>query len=120
MAVALWVFHTYLVDVAYFTPYLHVSSPTPECGKSTLLDMLRHLAYRCEKTDSITKAALYRFIEKHHPTLLLDELDTMFRGDHGEGIRGVLNSGFERGGKVIICVGDDAEPSLFSTFCRRS
>ena len=84
------------------------------------VDFARHAApsaYRCEKTDSITKAALYRFIEKHHPTLLLNELDTMFRGDHGEGIRGVLNSGFERGGKVIICVGDDAEPSLFSTFC---
>lgn len=116
-AIVLWVYHTYVAVVADFTAYLHVSSPTRSCGKSTLLELLLYLAMRAKKTDSITKAALYRYIEKYRPTLLLDELDALFRADGGEGIRGVLNSGFQRTGRVIVCVGEDSEPTEFSTFC---
>jgi hypothetical protein len=65
----------------------------------------------------ITAAALYRMIQKSAPTVLLDELDTRLRGDSGEALRGVLNTGFQRGGKITICVGDDHEAKDFNTFC---
>ena len=40
VAVTLWTAHTYLVDRLRTTPYLHISSPEPEAGKSQLLDVL--------------------------------------------------------------------------------
>ena len=114
--VALWIAHTYVVNAADYTPYLLVTSPVRECGKSTLLDLLVHVAHRAQQTGGITAAALYRRIDRHSPAMLLDELDTRLRGDSGELLRGILNTGFHRSGKMTICVGDDHEDKDFSTF----
>ena len=115
-AVSLWIIHTYAVDVADFTPYLLVTSPVRACGKSTLLDILEGLAFRPRRSDGMTAAALYRTIDKARPAILLDELDAKLRGDGGEALRGVLNSGFHRSGRVTICVGDDHDAKDFATF----
>jgi hypothetical protein len=115
-AIALWVVHTHVTDVAEYTPYILVTSPVRECGKTTLLELLVHLAYRAQFTGGITAAALYRRIDRLSPTMLLDELDTRLRGDAGEMLRGVLNTGFQRSGRVTICVGEDHEERDFSTF----
>jgi hypothetical protein len=117
VAIALWLVHTYALSAADYTPYLLVTSPVRECGKSTLLELCEHLAHRAQLTGGITAAALYRRIARLSPTMLLDELDTRLRGDSGEMLRGVLNTGFQRSGKVTICVGDEAEDRDFSTFC---
>lgn len=117
IAVALWVIHTYLVDVADYTPYLLITSPVRECGKTTALELLLHLAHRAQMTGGITASALYRRIDRHSPTMLLDELDTRLRGDSGEMLRGVLNTGFQRSGKMTICTGEDHTDTDFSTFC---
>jgi hypothetical protein len=117
VAIALWLVHTYAIAAADYTPYLLITSPVRECGKSTLLELLLHLAYRGQFTGGITAAALYRRIARLSPTMLLDELDTRLRGDSGEMLRGVLNTGFHRSGKVTICVGDEAEDRDFSTYC---
>lgn len=117
LAVTLWIAHTYVLEVTDYTPYLLVTSPVRECGKTTLLELLLHVAHRAQMTGGITAAALYRRIDKHYPTMLLDELDTRLRGDSGEALRGVLNTGFQRSGKVTICVGDQHDDKDFSTFC---
>ncbi|HXT48473.1 MAG TPA: DUF3631 domain-containing protein, partial [Gemmatimonadaceae bacterium] len=114
---ALWTLHTHVADVADYTPYIHLSSPVRGCGKSTVQQLLEHTAYRACRSDGITAAALYRRIDRMAPTMLLDELDTRLRGDSGELLRGVLNSGFQRGGRITICVGDDHEERDFRTFC---
>lgn len=113
---ALWIVHTYLIDIADYTPYLLITSPVRECGKSTALDLLVHVAHRAQQTGGITAAALYRRIDRHSPAMLLDELDTRLRGDSGELLRGVLNTGFHRSGKITICVGDNHDDQDFSTF----
>jgi hypothetical protein len=113
---ALWVVHTYLADVADHTPYLLITSPVRECGKTTLLELLEQLAFRAESSGGITAAALYRLIDSNRPTMLLDELDTRLRGEGGEALRGVLNTGFHRNGKVTICVGDNHDAKNFSTY----
>jgi hypothetical protein len=115
--IVLWILHSYLSDVADYSPYLHVTSPTRECGKSTLLDLLFRTAHRALLTSGITAAALYRTVEKWSPSMLLDELDTRLRGENAEILRGVLNSGFERKGRITICVGDGHEVRDFPTFC---
>lgn len=122
-ATALWVLHTYVTDVTDYTPYLRVYSPVRECGKSTLLEWLANVARRAQLTGGITAAALYRRIDRltrvdrSTPTMLLDELDARLRGDGGEALRGVLNTGFHRSGRVTICVGDTHEERDFQTFC---
>ena len=117
VALALWLVHTHVTDVTDYTPYIVVTSPVRECGKTTLLELLFHLAHRAQFTGGITASALYRRIDRLRPTMLLDELDTRLRGDSGELLRGVLNTGFQRSGKVTICVGDEHEDRDFSTFC---
>jgi hypothetical protein len=71
-ALALWVLHTFVTDVTDYTPYIWVHSPVRECGKSTLLEILRHVANRAQLTGGITAAALYRRIARLSPTMLLD------------------------------------------------
>src|SRR6185437_15691027 len=109
--------HTHVADVADYTPYIHLSSPVRGCGKSTVQQLLEQTAYRACRSDGITAAALYRRIDRLSPTMLLDELDTRLKGDSGELLRGVLNSGFQKGGRITICVGDDHEERDFNTFC---
>jgi hypothetical protein len=119
---ALFVASTYLYEVFAFTPYLHVFSPERECGKSTLLDVLEAVVCNPTKVDGISPAALFRLIEARRPTLLLDEMDTVFgkRGgqrDSSEMIRQVLNSGFQRGRTISRCHGDQHEVKEFATYC---
>ena len=59
-AIALWIAHTYLMDCSGFTPYLHISSPVRECGKTTLLELAFHLAHRAQFTSGMSAAAMYR------------------------------------------------------------
>jgi hypothetical protein len=59
-----------------------------------------------------TEAVLFRKIARDAPTLLLDEVDTIFKGpstDRTEGLRAVLNSGYRRGATVDRCTGRDKE-----------
>lgn len=118
-AMVLWIVHTYLIDVADYTPYLHVRSPVRQCGKTVLLEMAANLAFRAQLTGGISAAALYRRIHRLSPTMLLDEMDSRLKADGGENLRNVLNTGFQRNGKFTICVGDDHEDQDFSTWCAK-
>jgi hypothetical protein len=104
-AAALWCVHTYAFDTFPCTPRLAITSPTPRCGKTTLLDVIETLVARPLQTANISAAAVFRTVEIARPTLLIDEADT-FLGEHEE-LRGILNSGHRRGGQVIRTVGDD-------------
>lgn len=114
-AVALWVLHSHAHESAAISPILAVTSPTPECGKTTLLTLLDRLVPRPVSASNITAAALFRAVERWRPTLLVDEADTYLR-DSDE-LRGVLNSGHARASAwVIRTVGDDHEPRMFPTW----
>jgi hypothetical protein len=92
----LWVAHTYLLDRFLVSPRLGVRSPTKGCGKTLLLDVLGRLVLRPLPAANVTSSAIFRVIEGHCPTLLVDEADT-FLYDNDE-LRGVLNSGHRKGG----------------------
>ena len=115
-AIALWVVLTYCEDAVNVLPLLLVTSPTKRCGKTRLVELVGALACRALPISNITAAALYRAIDRFHPTLLLDEGDT-FINDNPE-LRGVINAGHTRRTACVIrCVGDDSEPAIFSTWC---
>ncbi|MAF11996.1 hypothetical protein CMK11_16255, partial [Candidatus Poribacteria bacterium] len=114
-AIALWLLHTYVFDVFEVTPRLGITSPTKQCGKTTLLALVTALAHRPLPTSNTTVAPVFRGIERYRPTLLIDEADT-FLPDRAE-LRGVLNAGHSRAGAFVLrCEGDDHEPRVFSVW----
>jgi 5S rRNA maturation endonuclease (ribonuclease M5) len=88
---ALWVLHAWTHDTSYISPFLMFVSPELRCGKSTALTLVYRTTPRSAFAANISAAAIFRFIEGHHPTLVIDEADTFARDN--EEIRGILNSG---------------------------
>jgi hypothetical protein len=113
-ATALWVLHSYLLEVLNISPRLAITAPEKRCGKTTLLDVLNALVWRPLALSNASTPGIFRAIEKARPTLLLDEGDSFLLGN--EEMRGVLNSGHRRGGSVLRTVGDNYEPRQFETF----
>ena len=105
--------HSFLTERFLVSPRLGIRSPTKGCGKTLLLDVLGRLVARPLTTASVTPAAIFRVVEAHRPTLLIDEADT-FLYDNDE-LRGVLN-GNRKGSTVLRTVGDDHEPRAFSVY----
>ena len=119
-AVTLWVFHTWLHDRLEISTFLNLTSATRRCGKTLLMEVIGSLVFRpLPVSGRITPAALFRTIELHEPTLLLDETDTFFGDDTG--LRGIFN-GSQRhdSARVMLCVGDDNEPRYFNTWCPKA
>jgi hypothetical protein len=122
VAVALWVAHTHVLDAFETTPYLSVTSATKRCGKSRLFDELELLVARPWKVVTPSEAVVFRKIEADKPTLLLDEIDAIFKDRNGntEPLRALLNAGNRRGTKVPRCVGPTMQLVSFSVFCAKA
>lgn len=123
VAVALWDAHAHLIDAFDGTARLAFLSPEPGSGKSRALEIVETLTPRAMTTVNASANALFRLVEAEEstPTLLFDEIDTVFgpKAGDNEPVRGFLNSGYRRGGKSLRCVGDGANQSAgwFSSFC---
>lgn len=113
-AMAVWAVHTHCFALFRHSPRLAFTSPEKRCGKTTALDTTALVCCKPLPTANVTAAAVFRTIEAAGPTLLIDEADTFLRDS--EDLRGILNAGHKRGGQVIRCVGDDAEPRAFAVF----
>ncbi len=113
-ACALWVVYTHLYDLFEHAPRLNIRAPTKRCGKSLLRQIVGRLVLRPLSGAGITVAAVFRVMDKHHPTLLLDETDAFAKDD--ETLRGVFNAGFDRDEPFLRLVGDDHEPRAFDVF----
>jgi Protein of unknown function (DUF3631)/Toprim-like len=123
-AIALWVVHTHAFDAAEATPYLAITSAEKESGKTRLLETLELLVAKPWLTGRATPAVLTRKIDAEEPTLLLDESDAAFGGEkeYAEVLRGILNTGYRRGGKtsVAVATGRDFSYRDLSTFSAKA
>ncbi|MEV5504903.1 DUF3631 domain-containing protein [Streptomyces orinoci] len=123
VAVTLWDAHAHLIDAFDSTARLAFLSPEPGSGKSRALEIVETLTPRAVTTVNASANALFRLVEAGGgtPTLLFDEIDTVFGPKAGgnEEVRGFLNSGYRRGAKSLRCVGDGSNQSTewFSSFC---
>jgi hypothetical protein len=79
-AFVLWVAHTHAFEAADCTPYLHLASATPRCGKTRAQEVAETVVRDPWLTGHASVAVLVRRIERQVPTLLLDEDDAEFRG----------------------------------------
>jgi hypothetical protein len=104
VAVVLWIAHTHAIEQADATPYLAISSPEKQSGKTRLLECLSLLAQGCTGIlITPTASTIYRSLEASPgATLLLDELDAVFRdrSDKYEEVRAVINAGHRRSATV--------------------
>jgi putative DNA primase/helicase len=116
---SVWTLLTYLFEQFSYTPYLHVTSPEKECGKSTLGELMNHLCANATTPGGMSAASMFRRIERVRPTLLLDEWDTL-SDENRQAALNVLNTGFKWNGVYTICVGDDHEDRDFHTFCPKA
>jgi putative DNA primase/helicase len=107
--VALWVVFTHCHNAFEVSPVLAITSPTPECGKTSLLTLLGELAPRPLPAANITGPAFFRAVDAWTPTVLIDEADTFLR-DRDE-LRGILNSGHNRRNAWIVRTqGEEHDP----------
>lgn len=100
-ALTLWIAATHAQDAWEHAPRCAVVSPEKRCGKSRVMDVAEATSRASLVTVNISPAALVRSItEKDPPTLFIDEADTIFgakSADNNEDLRGIVNSGHQRG-----------------------
>jgi Protein of unknown function (DUF3631) len=118
---ALWVAHTHAAVAFDSTPYLAVTSAEKRSGKSRLLEVLELVVHHPLMSANTSDAALFRSISKFTPTLLLDEVDAIFKSKEREDLRGLLNAGYRRGAKVLR-MGGPRNTTLeeFTVFCPKA
>lgn len=116
-----WIVHTYVYKAWPWTPYLLVQSPTQECGKSTLVDFLAAYCANAFVTCNGTAAAVARKVAECHPTMIVDEWDTL-NAEVREQYFSILNSGAKETGTYLRCekVGEKMVPVAFSTYCPKA
>jgi hypothetical protein len=120
-AVTLWAAHTHVFDAFGCTPYLAITSPEKRSGKTRLLEVLELLVREPLQTVNISDAALFRVIEKRKPTLLLDEVDAVFKSEKREDLRGLLNAGYRRGAVAHRMGGaNNRDLETFHVFCPKA
>lgn len=120
-AVVLWAAHTWVAHRFESTGRLAVLSAEPGSGKSRVLEVLAEITPNATQAVNLKPATMWRLIEhaSPHPTLFVDEADTIF-GRVGSGsahveLRAILNAGYRKGAKVPRCVGNQ-DVKLFETF----
>jgi hypothetical protein len=95
VGIVLWALHTHVYAQYRKSPRLSILSPVPNCGKSTVLDILDAMVWNPKKVIDPTVASTFRLANSH--TLLLDEVDNM---SIVKNMRSVINAGHEVGGIV--------------------
>jgi hypothetical protein len=121
LPVALWGKGTHLFTIFDCFPYLAVVSPTKQCGKTRLLEVLGLMCADAERTSNISEAALFRLVEQHHPTLLLDEMEQLReKGERAQILRNLLNAGNRRDAVAIRCADGGARIERCNVFCPKA
>jgi putative DNA primase/helicase len=112
--IALWCAHANVYQAFSYTPRLHISSPTPDCGKTTLRDLINFFVTRAMKVDNMTTPVLFRIVERDRPTILADECHGWVMNNPE--IIHMFCAGQRYDGLAWRCVGEDNEPRAFKAF----
>jgi hypothetical protein len=119
VVVTLWTLHTWAVGAADIFPYLSVSSAVLRAGKTRLLETVELVVRNPWRVVQPSEAVLFRKLGQGDSTLLFDEVDAVFGknvSDSQEGIRAVLNAGFQRGATIPRCIDHGKDIEEFAVF----
>jgi len=98
LILAMWIFHTYLIENFNTTPILYFYG-VKETGKSRAGEVLSELAFRAQRLTSLTEATLFRSVELFKPTLIIDEIKLLGKGGN-QGLADLIKATYKRGLKV--------------------
>jgi hypothetical protein len=112
-AIVCWILGTYVHPIFTYYPILNAQG-LRETGKTTLLDLVRSLAWNSTARETaLREAGLFRSIQDCRPTYVLDV--TKISGKQWHDIVDVCETGTEKGG-VVTRVSDTGEPLRYATF----
>jgi Protein of unknown function (DUF3631) len=94
---ATWALATYVADRQDFAPYVSITAPEVQSGKSRVLEMLALLCRDPLGPMVSVSEPIFRSLDERMRTLLLDEAHTIFNGnqERAEALLGILSGGFE-------------------------
>jgi hypothetical protein len=100
LAIALWIMLAWVhEDAAHYSPYLVATSAEADEGKSTLIiDVVGRLTPRPFPGGEPTPATVFRVADAHKPTLLFDDVDTLF--ERKPELASIFKIGYTRGPKI--------------------
>jgi hypothetical protein len=108
VAHALWIMHAHLMDRWDSTPRIAFLSPEAGSGKTRALELTELVVPNPVCAVNVSPAYLFRKVgsEDGKPTILFDEIDTVFgpKAKENEELRGLLNAGHRRGAVAGRCV----------------
>ena len=111
---ALWALHTHMVEAFDISPRLAVVSVTKGCGKTLLFHVLAALVRRPKTTGSVSPASLFRAVEKHAPTFLIDEAGKFLQPNSE--FHGLITQGYGKGFTVMRTLGNSHELVEFNVY----
>jgi hypothetical protein len=123
IAHVLWVAHAHCIDAWESTPRLAALSPEPASGKTRLLEITALLVPNPVEAINVSVAYLFRKVggEDGPPTILFDEIDTVFgpKAKENEETRALLNAGHRKGAVAGRCVvrGQTVATEEISAYC---
>ena len=120
LTLAVWAVATYFYQEFEVFPYLHVTSPVRECGKTQLGQALCSVAANPIPLSGIpSEASLFRTVDSGQYTLVMDEIESLRnqRNDRAQAVHSILNSGYKKGAFVIRADGPKHETRRFATYC---
>lgn len=97
-----WALHTHCFAAAQTTPYLFIHSPEKQSGKSLCLQLLNLLCKDSWLAAAVSPAVLVGKVTAQHPTVLLDDCDTIFSPAARPRMCGLLAQGGRRGGAFSL------------------
>ncbi len=119
----LWIAHAHLMAAWESTPRIAFLSPEPASGKTRALEVSELLVPNPVEAFNVSAAYIFRKVgdEAGPPTLLFDEIDTVFgpKARENEEIRALLNAGHRRGAVAGRCVvrGKTIETEDLPAYC---
>ncbi len=95
-----WIIHTWAFRAFYVTPYLYISSAGPGTGKTRTMDVIGVLVRNADTATDSPVHVLAQEIEANCPTMLFDEIDTVWAGGANNSKKRILNIGYQKGACV--------------------
>jgi len=110
--VPLWIAFTWIHDIATFSPLLIFDGADAGMAKSAASDIVSRLTPRGFMVVKPTGPSLFRFVDRHHPTLCIDDADNLLAEDRD--LATIIRASWKRGTLVPRVV--NKEVYLFDPF----
>jgi Protein of unknown function (DUF3631) len=101
---SLWICLAHVYTRFGIAPRVALISEEPDSGKTTALEVARHLVFRPNPETLGTGAAIVDFLDQGPGTVLLDELDQV-DAEARRRLQQIWNMGHKRGAKISLKVG---------------